>query len=51
MSKHNKLAKMSEEQKLIYFEQQKLAEEEAQRSKQELVSQFLKVSVFYLILF
>lgn len=41
--KSGKLAKMTEEQKLIYLEQQKLAEEEAVRSKQELISQYLKV--------
>lgn len=38
-----KLAKMSEEDRAIFLEQQRLAEEENQRKKEELLSRFLKV--------
>lgn len=38
-----KLAKMSEEDRAVFLEQQRLAEEENQRKKEELLSRFLKV--------
>ena len=38
-----KLAKMSEEDRAIFLEQQRLAEEENQRKKEEMLSRFLKV--------
>ena len=37
-----KLAKMSEEERAIFFEQQRVAEEEAQKNKEEMLSRFLK---------
>ncbi len=39
-----KLAKMSEEERAAFLEQMRLAEEEAQRNKEEMLSRFLKVS-------
>lgn len=39
-----KLAKMSEEDRAAFLEQMRLAEEEAQRNKEEMLSRFLKVS-------
>lgn len=38
-----KLAKMSEEDRAVFLEQQRLAEEENQRKKEEMLSRFLKV--------
>ena len=38
-----KLAKMSEEDRAIFLEQQRLAEEERQRQKEEMLTRFLKV--------
>ncbi len=38
-----KLAKMSEEERAAFLEQMRLAEEEAQRNKEEMLSRFLKV--------
>ena len=37
-----KLAKMSEEERAVFFEQQRVAEEEAQKNKEEMLSRFLK---------
>lgn len=37
-----KLAKMSEEERAAFFEQQRVAEEEAQKNKEEMLSRFLK---------
>ena len=37
-----KLAKMSEEDRALYLEQQRIAEEEAQKKKEEMLSRFLK---------
>ena len=37
------LAKMSEEERALYLEKQRLAEEEARKKKEDLLSQFLKV--------
>lgn len=37
-----KLAKMSEEDRAMYLEQQRIAEEEAQKKKEEMLSRFLK---------
>lgn len=39
----NKLARMTEEEKLRYLQHKAAMEEEAQRRKQELVATFLKV--------
>lgn len=38
-----KLAKMSEEERAEFLEQQRLAEEERQRQKEDMLSRFLKV--------
>lgn len=38
-----KLAKMSEEERALFLEQQRVAEEEMQRKKEEMLSRFLKV--------
>ncbi len=38
-----KLAKMSEEDRSAFLEKMRLAEEEAQRNKEEMLSRFLKV--------
>jgi len=38
-----KLAKMSEEERAVFLEQQRLADEENQRKKEEMLSRFLKV--------
>lgn len=42
--KANKLARMSEEERLRYLQHRAAMEEEAQRRKQELISTYLKVS-------
>lgn len=38
-----KLANMTEEERLIYLEQKRLAEEEMRKKKEEMLTQFLKV--------
>ena len=38
-----KLAKMSEEERALFLEQQRLQEEEMQRKKEEMLTRFLKV--------
>lgn len=40
--KANKLAKMTEEERVLYMEQQRLAEEEMRKKKEDMLSQFLK---------
>lgn len=45
-SKANKLARMTEEEKLRYLQHKAAMEEEAQRRKQELILTFLKVHIF-----
>ncbi|KXJ28944.1 dynein regulatory complex subunit 2 [Exaiptasia diaphana] len=41
-SGNKKLAKMTEEQRLIYLEQKRLAEEEMRKKKEDMLTQFLK---------
>ena len=41
-----KLANMTEEEKLIYLEQKRLAEEEMRKKKEEMLTQFFKVDNF-----
>lgn len=43
-SKANKLARMSEEEKIRYLQQRAAIEEEARRRKEQLISIFLKVT-------
>ena len=38
------LSKMTEEERILYLEQQRLAEEEMRKNKEEMLTQFLKVS-------
>lgn len=40
--KSSKLAKMTEEQRILYLEQQRLAEEEMKKKKEDMLTQFLK---------
>ena len=42
--KSGKLAKMTEEERILYLEQQRLAEEEMKKKKEDMLAQFLKVS-------
>ena len=41
----NKLGKMSEEERILYLEQQRLAEEELKKKKEDVLMQFLKVHI------
>lgn len=41
-----KLAKMSEEERAIFLEQERLAEEESKKQKEEGLSTFLKVGLY-----
>ena len=41
--KAGKLARMTEEDRILYLEQQRLAEEEMRKKKEDMLSQFLKV--------
>lgn len=43
----NKLARMSEEERLRYLQHRAELEEEAKRRKQQLISTFIKVKHFY----
>lgn len=43
--KSGKLAKMTEEERILYLEQQRLAEEEMRKKKEDMLTQFLKVSL------
>jgi len=45
--KSGKLSKMTEEERMAYLEQQRLAEEEMRKKKEDMLTQFLKVSLFY----
>ena len=38
------LSKMTEEERILYLEQQRLAEEEMKKNKEDMLTQFLKVS-------
>ena len=38
---------MTEEERMAYLEQQRLAEEEMRKKKEDMLTQFLKVSLFY----
>ena len=40
----NKLGKMTEEERILYLEQQRLAEEELKKKKEDVLMQFLKVT-------
>ncbi len=42
--KSGKLAKMTEEERILYLEQQRLAEEEMRKKKEDMLTQFLKVA-------
>ena len=44
--KSGKLAKMTEEDRALYLEQQRLAEEEMKKKKEDMLTQFLKVSLY-----
>jgi len=44
----NKLGKMSEEERVLYLEQQRLAEEELKKKKEDVLMQFLKVTLLSL---
>ena len=37
------LSKMTEEERILYMEQQRLAEEEMKKNKEDMLTQFLKV--------
>lgn len=37
------LSKMTEEERILYLEQQRLAEEEMRKNKEDMLTQFLKV--------
>jgi hypothetical protein len=39
------LAKMTEEERILYLEQQRLADEEMRKNKEDMLTQFLKVVV------
>lgn len=41
--KSGKLAKMTDEERVLYMEQQRLAEEEMKKKKEDMLTQFLKV--------
>ncbi len=41
--KKGKLAKMTEEERILYMEQKALAEEEMRKKKEDMLNQFLKV--------
>ena len=41
--KSGKLSKMTEEERVMYLEQQRLAEEEMRKKKEDMLTQFLKV--------
>ena len=41
--KAGKLARMTEEDRILYLEQQRLAEEEMRKKKEDMLTQFLKV--------
>ena len=43
--KAGKLARMTEEDRILYLEQQRLAEEEMRKKKEDMLTQFLKVGV------
>ena len=45
-----KLANMTEEERMIYLEQKRLAEEEMRKKKEEMLTQFLKVLMHRLLL-
>ena len=42
-AKKGKLAKMTEEERILYLEQKELAEKEMQKKKEDMLNQFLKV--------
>jgi len=41
--KGGKMGNMTEEERLLFLEQQRLAEEEMQKNKEDMLAQFLKV--------
>ena len=43
--KKGKLAKMTEEERILYMEQKALAEEEMRKKKEDMLNQFLKVGL------
>lgn len=43
--KKGKLAKMTEEERILYLEQKMLAEEEMKKKKEDMLNQFLKVDI------
>ena len=45
--KSGKLSKMTEEERLAYEEQKRLAEEEMKKKKEDMLTQFLKVSFLF----
>ena len=47
--KKGKLAKMTEEERILYMEQKALAEEEMRKKKEDMLNQFLKVWMIALI--
>ena len=49
--KSGKLAKMTEEERVLYLEQQRLAEEEMKKKKEDMLTQFLKVRHSFKFLF
>jgi len=46
--KGGKMGNMTEDERLLFLEQQRLAEEEMQKNKEDMLAQFLKV--FYKLL-
>lgn len=42
-AKKGKMAKMTEEERILYLEQKELAEKEMQKKKEDMLNQFLKV--------
>jgi len=46
-----KLAKMTEEERMLYLEQQRLAEEELRKKKEDMLVVYLKVSMRLLLKF
>ena len=48
---NKKLANMTEEERNIYLEQKRLAEEEMRKKKEEMLTQFLKVRLSYIFVY
>ena len=46
--KGGKMGNMTEEERLLFLEQQRLAEEEMQKNKEDMLAQFLKVCLYFL---